>query len=211
MRVRNNKNHIFEKRTTTNTFGIFLWYLLFSPIIIGLPICVVIMYIVVWNIVWVMLLWVVTIGVMRLIHYIIHLHKEKQFIKLKKWRKHNFLEKLLTDINAVNHQNYLKSSILHKSFLKQLFIWRFLFFLFMMLWPICILITLLHEFISVWKINIELLVILLYTGIPLGVVMFYIIYWDYIKIRKILKKWYWVLLRSKIKSYYKEKNKVFFY
>lgn len=211
MRVRNHKIELFEKRNITEKPILIFWNMIFLMIFISGGLLMHWLYKETWSIIWVSITSVITFLMLSLAYFglmnwnFAEESHEKKYIPLKKWRRHNFLEKHLRNINTQNHQNYFQSQSLHSKFLRQILYPRILFIIVLCWWPIMLFILLIGSELSTWVASLYIWIVF---------TIFYIVYLslrDYFHIKRTIKLWSTCILRRRIWSYYISEKKIFFY
>lgn len=224
MRVRNQEIYIFEKLNTNEKSVYYIRVFIFRLI-----------FLLIWTwmyfifkekgdieyIIWpIMIIWFILTSILILTFKGItngtfKEAKSKTTMKLKKWKNYSEVTERLSIQNVSNHQNYFKSralkSLVFKQMLDEIILNVGLITIF------CIGTLLMYISIeskkSWWAALPHISIIIIWAIISLQIItyIFYKIYKNFIK----LKRWFtWgneKIMRSKIRYYYIDKDKIFFY
>lgn len=212
MRVRNNKNQIFEKAVTTKTsvavFGIFMFILMYWCAWLLLYL----LYKETQSIIGLSITWVVVYGILVVLNIGLFSGKlseranDKPFIQLKEWKKNDLWKEVLNNIQAANNANYYQNKSLNIFFQKQLF-WL----------NICVA----SIWVSVWWFFVITFIypftekkLYFFIGVIGSIIFTYLIYYFWKKYRMvkiITKKWNICVLKRNITKYYIYQDWVYFY
>ena len=201
MRVRNKENHIFEQYNswTTKSTMIFTIFIFIA------------LYILFWflsylvylesNIIAARIAFLCSFFLLTWWFLTLILGWPQNYQKLKKWRKHDFLEKYFNDYQVSNNSNYYRNPNLEKRFQTQL-IKSLLYCSFVLNAP-----TLIIFFLSIQVKAYS------FSGSMVCIYMWisYLLYQEFKKELDAIKQWNTHILRRNIKSYYIYGNKIFFY
>jgi hypothetical protein len=213
MRVRNKKIHLFETPTKTEKPVLFLWVFIFLLIFIGLWILMYELYkqISPNSYYWVIILWwVVSLILLLTFKWLSNgsfneNSDEKIYIRLKKWRKHDFLEKYFDDIQCKNNSNYYFNLSLLRSFKRQI-LHPFLWTISIVSIPNIIIIYGMYIWKEPWSISLLFILMLWFN------LLFYVASIEkYLQVKKLIDKWSTSILRKKVWSYYIYNDWIYFY